>query len=80
MISNHSTIVEVLRPAADALSAKVAQYLAAGGRITLGESPAMNPLPPTRTEKIDPGTVLKRRPKAMTRAERLALRKMADSL
>jgi hypothetical protein len=80
MISNHSTIVEALRPASDAIAAKVAQYLAAGGQITQGESPSINPLPPMRSENIDPDTVLKRHPKAMTRAERLALRKMADLL
>ena len=80
MISIHSSIVETLRPASDALSAKVAQYLAAGGVITQGESPAINPPPPVRTNKGDPDTVLRRRARPMARSDRLALRKMADTL
>ncbi|VVM74200.1 hypothetical protein [Pseudomonas fluorescens] len=80
MISNHSTIVEAHRPVSDALSAKVAQFLAAGGQITQGESPAINPLPPTRSENIDPETVLKRRRPSPTRAERIALRRITEAL
>ena len=80
MISNHSTIIEALRPAADALAAQVAQYLASGGHIKPGESPAMNPLPPTRSDKIDPETILKRRRPAITAADRKALRKLAEAL
>jgi hypothetical protein len=62
------------------LSIQVQQHLAAGGRITIGESPAINPEPAKRSEKIDPETVLKRKPRKLTLAERRALRKMADSL
>lgn len=80
MISNHLSMVEKLRPDAESISARVALYLAAGGKITQGESPAINPLPAERSTKIDPETILKRRPKALSRSERQALRKMADSL
>lgn len=80
MISNHSTNIDAQRPMLEALAAMVDKYLAAGGKITEGESPSINPLPPVRSNKIDPDTVLKRKPKALSAADRKALRKMADSL
>ena len=80
MISNHQTIVEAHRPLSDAINAKVAQFLAAGGQIVQGESPAINPPPPKRSAKTDPETILKRRKPAITRAERNALRKLAEAL
>jgi len=80
MISNHQTIVEVHRPLSDAINAKVAQFLAAGGTIYQGESPAINPPPAKRSTKIDPETILKRRKPVLTRAERNALRKLAEAL
>ncbi|MCQ6255342.1 hypothetical protein [Pseudomonas sp. Q11] len=73
-------MVEHHRPQADSLSEKVAQFLAAGGQIAALKSPPRNPIPPPRSPKIDPETVLKRRPKKLTLAERRALRKMADAL
>lgn len=80
MISNHLSMVEALRPASNELAAAVEQFLAAGGTICLGESPAINPPPPKRSTKIDPETVLKRRKPPITRAEREALRKLAEAL
>lgn len=80
MISNHLSLVEHHRPQADSLSEKVAQFLAAGGQIAELKSPPRNPIPPPRSTRIDPETVLKRRPKKLTLAERRALRKMADAL
>lgn len=80
MISNHLNLVEQHRPQAEAISDKIAQYLAAGGRINELKSPPRNPLPPPRSRKIDPETILKRKPKGLNWAERQALRKMADSL
>lgn len=80
MISNHLNLVEQQRQSAEAISAQVAQYLAAGGRIDKLKSPPRNPLPPPRSNKIDPETVLKRRPKPISAADRKTLRKMADSL
>lgn len=61
MISNHLNLVEQHRPDADSISERIAQYLAAGGRIAQLKSPPRNPLPPPRSQKIDPETVLKRR-------------------
>lgn len=80
MISNHLNLVEQQRQSAEAISAQVAQFLAAGGKIAQLKSPPRNPLPPPRSKKIDPETVLKRKPKGLNLAERQALRKMADSL
>lgn len=80
MISNHLNLVEQHRPDAESISERVAQYLAAGGQIEQLKCPPRKPLPPPRSEKIDPETVLKRRPKPISAADRKALRKMAESL
>ncbi|BBP76478.1 hypothetical protein PHLH7_25820 [Pseudomonas sp. Ost2] len=80
MISNHLSLVEQHRQSADAISAQVAQFVAAGGRIAQLKSPPPKVMPPERSTKIDPSTVLKRKPRALTRAERQTLRQMADSL
>lgn len=80
MISNHLNLVEQHRPDAEAISERVAQFLAAGGQIDQLKSPPRNPLPPPRSKKIDPETVLKRRPKPISAADRKALRKMAGAL
>jgi len=80
MISNHLSLVEHNRPQADALSEQVAQFLAAGGRIDELRSSPRNPLPPPRSTRIDPETVLRRKPRKLTLAERRALRKMTEAL
>ena len=80
MISNHLNLIEQQRQTAESINDQVALYLAAGGQIAQLKSPPRNPLPPPRTQKIDPETVLKRRPKPLSPADRQALRKMADSL
>ncbi|WP_440972957.1 hypothetical protein [Pseudomonas koreensis] len=80
MISNHLNLIEQQRQHAEAINDQVAQYLATGGRIEQLKNPPRNPLPPPRSKKIDPETVLKRRPKSISVADRKALRKMADSL
>jgi len=80
MISNHLNLIEQQRQHAESINDQVAQFLAAGGQIDQLKSPPRNPLPPPRSKKIDPETVLKRRPKPISAADRKALRKMADSL
>ncbi|WP_350575121.1 hypothetical protein [Pseudomonas sp. HY2-MNA-CIBAN-0224] len=80
MISNHLNLVEQQRQLAEALSDQVAQFIAAGGQIAQLKSPPRNPLPPPRSNRIDPETVLKRKSKGLSLAERRTLRKMADSL
>lgn len=80
MISNHTTLIDQKRQSAADLSAQVAQFIAADGQIHVLESPPINPEPPKRSKNIDPETVLKRKPKGLTLAERRALKRMADAL
>ncbi|WP_085731236.1 MULTISPECIES: hypothetical protein [unclassified Pseudomonas] len=80
MISNHLNLVEQRRGAAADLSDQIAQYLAANGKIKQLQSPPLNPEPAKRSSQIDPETVLKRRRKPISAADRKALRKMADLL
>lgn len=80
MISNHLNLVEQQRQHADSISERTAQFLAAGGTIYQGESPVINPPPPKRSAKVDPETILKRRKPTISRAERNALRKLAEAL
>ena len=80
MISNHLGMVEALRPASNELAAAVEQFLAAGGNIAQLPNPPGKPIPPKRSAKIDPDTILKRRKPPITRAEREALRKLAEEL
>ncbi len=80
MISNHLNAVR----AKQAESARIEEAMAdfwsrPGGNYQELPTARMKPKPP-RTNKIDPETVLKRRPKPISAAERRALRKMADSL
>ena len=80
MISNHLSLAEQQCQLAESISARIAHYLASGGQAVQLRSLSWNPLPPPRSQKIDPDTVLKRKPKALSRADRKALRLMADSL
>ncbi|SEM51063.1 hypothetical protein SAMN04487857_102367 [Pseudomonas sp. ok272] len=80
MISNLKSDIEFRREKALELSTQVRRHLAAGGKFTIGESPEINPEPAKRSEMIDPTTILKRRKPPITRAERNALRKLAEAL
>lgn len=80
MISNLKSDIEFRREKALELSSQVRRHLAAGGKLTIGESPAINPDPAKRSEMIDPTTILNRRKPPITRAEREALRKLAEAL
>lgn len=80
MISNLRSDIEFRREKALELSSQVHRHLAAGGKLTIGESPAINPDPAKRSETIDPTTILKRRKPLISRAERNALRKIAEAL
>lgn len=80
MISNHLNLVEQQRQHADSISERTAQFLAAGGTVAQLPSPPRKPLPPPRSTKIDPETILKRRKPPITAAERKALRKLAEAL
>ncbi|MHA4979005.1 hypothetical protein ACX0K2_21180 [Pseudomonas extremorientalis] len=80
MISNLKSDIEFRREKALELSSQVQRHLAAGGKLTIGDSPPMNSDPAKRSEFIDPATILKRRKPPITRAEREALRKLVEAL
>ncbi|MCF5545089.1 hypothetical protein [Pseudomonas salomonii] len=80
MISNLKSDIEFRRDKALELSSQVRQHLAAGGKLTIGDSPAINPASAKRSEFVDPTTIFKRRKPLITRAEREALRKLAEAL
>lgn len=80
MISNHLSLVEEQRQNVDSIAERTAQFLAAGGTVVQLPSPPRKPLPPPCSTKIDPETILKRRKPPITRAEREALRKLAEAI
>ncbi len=80
MISNHLSLVEQHRQDAYSISERTAEFLAAGGTVVKLPSPPRKPLPPPRSTKIDPETILKRRKPPISRTERNALRKLAEAL
>ncbi|WP_089042273.1 hypothetical protein [Pseudomonas fluorescens] len=80
MISNHLSLFEQHCQDAYSISERTAEFLAAGGKVAQLPSPPRKPLPPPRSTKIDPETILKRRKPPITAAERKALRKLAEAL
>lgn len=56
MISNLRSDIEFRREKALELSSQVRRHLAAGGKLTIGDSPPINPDPAKRSEFIDPTT------------------------
>ncbi|MDR6949822.1 hypothetical protein J2Y39_004447 [Pseudomonas sp. 2957] len=80
MISLNLNAVREKQTESDRIAAAMADFWARpGGNYQELPIARMKPKPP-RSKKIDPETVLKRRPKAISAAERKALRKMADAL
>lgn len=61
------------------LSASIDKFFAAGGQATEVEG-YQRTLPPARSAKVDPETILKRRRHRPTMAERAVLRKLAEDL
>ena len=80
MISNLRSDIEFRREKALELSIQVRRHIAAGGKYSIGDSPEINPDPAKRSEIIAPTTILKRRKPPIPRAERDALRKLAEAL
>ena len=80
MISNFRSDIEFQREKALELSSQVSRHLAAGGKLSIGDCPPINPDPAKRSEIIDPATILKRRKPPITAAERKVLRKLAEAL
>ncbi|WP_130908324.1 hypothetical protein [Pseudomonas sp. Sample_16] len=80
MISLNLNAVRAKQTESDRIEAAVADYLTRPGS-NYHDLPTARMKPkPARRDWVDPETVLKRRPKPISAAERKALRKMADSL
>lgn len=80
MISLNLNAVRAKQTESDRIAAATADFWARPGG-TFRELPPVRMEPkPARREWVDPGTVLKRRPKPISAADRKALRKMADSI
>jgi len=80
MISLNLNAVRVKQTESDRIAAAMADFWTRPSG-TFKELPPVRMEPkPARREWVDPGTVLKRRPKPISAADRKALRKMADSL
>ena len=62
------------------LEAAKTAFFNSGGQIIQARSFAFKPVFPTRSDKVDPDTILKRRRKSPTLAERKVLRKLAEAL
>ncbi|VVN75688.1 hypothetical protein [Pseudomonas fluorescens] len=58
---------------------KKANFFKAGGQASIAPG-YERAIPPVRSDKIDPDTVLKRRRPSPTRAERIALRRITEEL
>ncbi|MDB5997205.1 MAG: hypothetical protein JWP42_4341 [Pseudomonas sp.] len=80
MISNLKYDIEFRREKALELSSQVEQHIAAGGRFSKSKAAPINPAPAQRSDKIDPETVLKRKPLHITRAQRRIFRQLAEAL
>ena len=61
-------------------AAAMAAYEQNGGRITQGSCFTGTPIPPKRRDWVDPETVLKRKPRPMSLAERRRLRQMTEAI
>lgn len=80
MISLNLHAVQEKQIESDRITAAMADFWTRpGGRYQVVPSAQSEPKP-ARRNWIDPETVLKRKPKPLTAADRKALRKMADSL
>lgn len=62
------------------LEAAKAAFFNSGGQIIQARSFAFKPVFPTRSDKVDPDTILKRRRISPTMAERKILRRLAEEL
>jgi len=61
------------------LNSSIDKFFAAGGKATKVAG-FQNTPPPTRSTKVDPETILKRRRRRPSTAERAVLRKLAEDL
>jgi hypothetical protein len=80
MISTNLSAVKENQPRSAKLAAAIAAFEARGGHIAAAPGFFGTPVAPGRSTEIDPSTVLKRRRKLPTTAERRVLRELAEAL
>lgn len=80
MISLNLNAVRAKQTKSDEIAAAMADFWTRPGSTFKELPPARMKPKPERRDWVDPETVLKRRPKPISAADRKALRKMADSL
>ncbi|MHB2060278.1 hypothetical protein [Pseudomonas monsensis] len=80
MISLNLNAVRAKQTESDEIAAAVADFWTRPGGTFKELPPARMKPRPARRDWVDPETVLKRRPKPISAADRRALRKMAESL
>jgi hypothetical protein len=80
MISLNLNAVRAKQTESEQIAAAMADFWTRPGGTFQELPPARTKPRPTRRDWVDPETVLKRRPKPISAADRKALRKMADSL
>ncbi|PRB51211.1 hypothetical protein CQ009_13085 [Pseudomonas sp. MYb2] len=80
MISLNLNAVRTKQGESDRIAAATADFWSRPGSSFKKLPPARMKPKPERRDWVDPETVLKRRPKPISAADRKALRKMADSL
>ncbi|MBX8528512.1 hypothetical protein K5D32_02495 [Pseudomonas cichorii] len=80
MISLELSSIQHNRVESARLAQAMAEYESRGGNITQGSCFTGKPVPPKRRDWVDPETVLKRKPRPMSLAERQRLRQMAEAI
>jgi hypothetical protein len=80
MISLELSSIQHNRVESARLTQAMAEYESRGGGITHGACFTGKPIPPKRRDWVDPETVLKRKPRPMSLAERRRLRQMAEAI
>lgn len=80
MISLELNSIQHNRVESARLAQAMAEYESRGGNITQGACFTGKPVPPKRRDWVDPETVLKRKPRPISLAERRRLRQMAEAI
>lgn len=79
MISNHLSMIERNCSETARLAAAMAEFESRGGQVARMGGFSGHPIPPARSDKVDPDTILKRRRPSPTQAERKIFRRLAEA-
>lgn len=80
MISLNLSTIQEHRVESARISAAMNEFMCRGGQVQQLDSFSGNPIPPVRSDRIDPETVLKRKPARITREQRRIFRQLAEAL